>query len=69
MALIPEWPFPRCQQCQVGELVPLSDYGPESAPIRYKAWVCTNPDCEFNIEIRKGQVWVNMPVTDHASPG
>jgi len=36
--------------------VPLSDYGRDGAPIRYKAWVCTNPDCGFHIRIDNGEV-------------
>jgi hypothetical protein len=30
----------------------------------YKAWVCTNPGCAFNLKIRNGDVYVNEPVTD-----
>ena len=37
--------FPQCLKCNQGILVPLSDYGRDGAPITYKAWVCTNPDC------------------------
>ena len=49
-------PFPRCQKCDVGELLPLSDFGREGAPIRYKAWVCSSPECGFNIRIDNGEV-------------
>jgi ssDNA-binding Zn-finger/Zn-ribbon topoisomerase 1 len=42
--------LPECQKCNTGVLVPLSDYG------RYKAWVCTNPDCGFNIRIDNGEI-------------
>ncbi|MCD6399619.1 hypothetical protein J7L85_02390 [candidate division WOR-3 bacterium] len=48
--------FPKCLKCGVGVLVPLSDYGRDGAPIRYKAWVCTNPDCGFHIRIDNGEV-------------
>jgi hypothetical protein len=48
--------FPRCQKCDVGTLIPLSDYGREGATIRYKAWVCTSPDCGFNIRIDNGEI-------------
>lgn len=48
--------YPRCLKCEVGILLPLSDYGREGAPIRYKAWVCSNPDCGFNIRIDNGEV-------------
>jgi hypothetical protein len=33
--------FPKCQKCNVGDLVPLSDFGSQGAAIHYKAWVCT----------------------------
>lgn len=48
--------FPACQKCSTGVLIPLSDYGREGASIMYKAWVCTNPDCGFNIRIDNGEV-------------
>ena len=55
-----EWPA--CQKCTQGTLIPLSDYGREGAPITYKAWVCTNPTCGFNIKIRNGDVYMNEPI-------
>ena len=48
--------FPPCLRCDSGILVPLSDYGRDGAPIMYKAWVCTNPDCGFNIRIDNGEI-------------
>ena len=48
--------FPRCQKCDTGILLPLSDYGREGASIRYKAWVCSNPVCGFNIRIDIGEI-------------
>lgn len=48
--------FPECQKCTTGVLIPLSDYGREGASIMYKAWVCTNPNCGFNIRIDNGEV-------------
>ena len=48
--------FPRCQKCDAGRLLPLSDFGREGAPIRYKAWVCSSPECGFNIRIDNGEV-------------
>ncbi|MEE9324363.1 MAG: hypothetical protein V3U90_02230 [Dehalococcoidia bacterium] len=47
--------------------MPLSDFGSQGAPIHYKAWVCTNIDCGFNIKIRNGDVYVNEPITSGAS--
>mgnify|MGYP000264593768 CR=1 FL=1 len=48
--------FPTCQKCNVGILVPLSDYGQEGAAVTYKAWACTNPECGFSLRIDKGEV-------------
>jgi len=48
--------YPECQKCATGVLIPLSDYGRDGASIQYKAWVCTNPDCGFNIRIDNGEV-------------
>ena len=48
--------FPPCLKCQKGLLLPLSDYGRDGAPIHFKAWVCNNPDCGFNIRIDNGEV-------------
>lgn len=59
--------FPRCRNCGEGDLVPLSDFGSQGAAIHYKAWVCTEPGCGFNIKIRNGDVYVNEPVTSGAS--
>lgn len=54
--------FPRCQKCKEGDLVPLSDFGSQGAAIHYKAWVCTNPACGFNLKIRNGDVYINEPI-------
>ena len=56
--------FPQCRQCSSGDLVPLSDFGSQGAAIYYKAWVCTNPECGFNLKIRNGEVFMNEPITD-----
>ena len=50
--------FPRCLKCETGLLLPLSDYGRDGAPIRYKAWVCSNPECGYNIRIDNGEISV-----------
>ena len=54
--------FPKCLKCGSGDLVPLSDFGNQGAPIHYKAWVCTNPDCGYNLKIRNGDVYINEPI-------
>ena len=48
--------FPECRKCSTGVLIPLSDYGRDGAPITYKAWVCTNPACGFNVRIDNGEI-------------
>lgn len=48
--------YPRCQKCSAGVLIPLSDYGREGATLIFKAWVCTNPECGFQIRIDNGEV-------------
>jgi hypothetical protein len=56
MSMPEEAGFPQCQKCGKGILLPLSDYGRDGAPIRYKAWVCSSPDCGFNIRIDNGEI-------------
>jgi len=48
--------LPMCRKCREGTLLPLSDYGRDGAPITYKAWVCSNPDCGFNLRIDNGEI-------------
>ena len=48
--------LPKCQKCDDGLLIPLSDYGQEGATVMFKAWVCTHPACGFSIRIDKGEV-------------
>ena len=55
--------WPECQKCNTGVMIPLSDYGREGASIRYKAWVCTNPECGFNIRIDNGEISFGRSVT------
>lgn len=54
--------YPECQKCNAGVLIPLSDYGREGASIMYKAWVCTNPECGFNIRIDNGELSIGRTV-------
>ena len=58
--------IPKCLKCNVGQLVPLSDYGSQGAAVHYKAWVCINPDCGFNIKIRNGDIYLNEPISSGA---
>ena len=55
--------FPDCKKCGEGVLIPLSDYGRDGAPIRYKAWVCSDPDCGFNIRIDNGEISFGRSLT------
>ncbi len=54
--------FPRCLKCEAGLLLPLSDYGREGASIRYKAWVCSRPECGFNIRIDNGEISIGRQI-------
>ena len=58
--------FPACQKCETGALLPLSDFGGQGAAIHYKAWVCSNPSCGFNLKIRNGDVYLNEPIASGA---
>ncbi len=49
-------PLPACRKCGAGELLPLSDYGRDGAPINFKAWACSNPGCGFNVRIDNGEI-------------
>jgi hypothetical protein len=51
-----EMDLPKCQKCNNGLLIPLSDYGQEGASVMFKAWACTNPDCGFSLRVDKGEV-------------
>ncbi len=48
--------FPECLKCEKGILLPMSDYGRQGSEIRYKAWVCSNPECGYNIRIDNGEL-------------
>ncbi len=48
--------LPECLKCSTGVLLPLSDYGRDGSSILYKAWVCSSPDCGYNIRIDNGEV-------------
>jgi len=59
-----EQAFPQCLKCNAGILLPLSDYGREGASIMYKAWVCNNPDCGFNLRIDNGEISTGRNITE-----
>ena len=54
--------FPKCLKCHTGDLVPLSDFGSQGSSIKYKAWVCTNSECGYNLKIRNGDIYINEPI-------
>ena len=54
--------YPQCLKCGSGILVPLSDYGREGSSIMYKAWVCTNPECGFNLRIDNGEISIGRSI-------
>jgi len=55
--------FTGCLKCNKGILLPLSDYGRDGASIRYKAWVCNNPECGFNIRIDNGEISIGKELS------
>jgi hypothetical protein len=55
--------FPKCLKCDKGILLPMSDYGRDGASIRYKAWVCSSPDCGFNIRIDNGEISLGRTIS------
>jgi hypothetical protein len=54
--------FPQCLKCKGGILIPLSDYGRDGATIMYKAWVCSNPECGFNLRIDNGEISIGRTI-------
>ena len=56
--------FPTCLKCERGVLVPLSDYGRDGAAIHYKAWVCTYPECGYNLRIDNGELSVGKEIRE-----
>ncbi len=56
--------FPKCLKCNVGILLPLSDYGQDGASVTYKAWACMNPECGFSLRIDKGEVTYGKKIQD-----
>ena len=52
--------------CGEGRQVLLSDFGSQGAAVHYKVWVCINPDCEFNLKIRNGEIHLNEPIIEGA---
>ena len=59
-----EHQLPACQKCSKGVLVPLSDYGRDGAAIHYKAWVCTSPECGFNLRIDNGELSIGRELKE-----
>ena len=59
-----ELTLPTCQKCSNGVLVPLSDYGRDGASIHYKAWVCTSPECGFNLRIDNGELSIGRELKE-----
>ena len=51
-----EMELPKCQKCNNGILIPLSDYGQAGASVTFKAWACTNPEGGVSLRVDKGEV-------------
>ena len=47
--------LPKCQKCNNGLLIPLSDYGQEGASVIFKAWACTEPGVRVLAPRRQGR--------------
>jgi len=63
---VTEGNFPKCQKCEKGDLIPLSDFSNNAVAIRYKAWACTNKDCRFFIVLRGGDVYYGTATAEVA---
>jgi hypothetical protein len=35
----------------------------------YKAWVCTNPECGYNLKIRNGDIYIHEPIMNGVNNG
>lgn len=57
--------LPKCPKCDKGLLVPLSDFGIGGAHVHYKAWVCLDSNCGFNIRIDRGEISYQNRVGEH----
>jgi len=58
--------YPKCQKCNKGDLLPLSDFSNNSVSIRYKAWACTNQECRFFVALRGGNVYYGTATAEPA---
>jgi len=58
--------YPKCQKCEKGELVPLSDFSNNQVAIQYKAWACTNANCRFFVVLRGGDVFYGIATSEAA---
>jgi hypothetical protein len=60
--VVPVTELPPCRKCGKGQLLPMSDYGRDGAPITFKAWACSNPECGFNLRIDNGEISFGRPI-------
>jgi len=47
--------LPKCQKCNNGVLIPLSDYG-RKGPLSFSKLGMYHPDCGFSLRVDKGEV-------------
>jgi hypothetical protein len=45
--------LPKCSKCDTGVLLPIED-AQQGGSTYLKAWVCSNPDCGWNVMQRSG---------------
>jgi hypothetical protein len=58
--------FPICPKCSKQRLmVPLSDFGIGGAHVQYKAWVCVDSECGYNIRVDRGEISYQERVGEH----
>ncbi len=48
--------LPACAECGQGTLLPLSDASGGGCSLRFRAWICSNPECGFNVRIDDGEI-------------
>jgi len=61
--------YPKCLKCEKGVLLPLSDtsFDQPRICIQYKTWVCSNPNCDYEVSLRSGQVMRGQQPRDQKS--
>jgi hypothetical protein len=56
--------LPKCQKCNNGTLIPLSNNGQEGASVIFRVWACTNPECGFSLARAEATKTVELVADD-----